>query len=157
MQTTGNFSTGIRSPSNNNRGGNAQKFTEGSLYKQVVTFQSGRGQIFNDASILKNSINSVQRRSDRQTFMRQRMDESASNNNAGSQDNNAARQNSRSKHTMHSQASGGISPNLNNITVVKPTRNAIGNNELTFGQPNANASPAIMVINKNNTASATQA
>ncbi len=38
-------------------GGNPNLFSEGNLYKQVVTFQSGRGQIFNDAAILKNSIN----------------------------------------------------------------------------------------------------
>ena len=46
-------------------GQNSHLFSEGNLYKQVVTFQSGRGQILNDAAILKNSISSVQRRADR--------------------------------------------------------------------------------------------
>ena len=42
-----------------NRGVNSKLFTEGSLHKQMVSFQSARGKVFNDASILKNSINQV--------------------------------------------------------------------------------------------------
>ena len=51
----------------------ANKFTEGNFYKQVVTFQSGRGQLINDAAILKSSINQVNQRSDRKAFIRARM------------------------------------------------------------------------------------
>ena len=40
-------------------GTNSKQFTEGGLYKQVVSFQSGRGQMYNDAIILKSSINNV--------------------------------------------------------------------------------------------------
>lgn len=72
-----NGGNGVRSPTQNrNRAApnTAQQFSEGNLYKQVVTFQSGRGKIFNDAAIMKNSINQVQRRSDRANFMRDRME-----------------------------------------------------------------------------------
>ena len=44
-------------------GGFRKGFNEGTLHKQVVTFQSGRGKFFNDQVILKKSINQVQRRS----------------------------------------------------------------------------------------------
>ena len=59
---------------NQNRPGtNSNKFTEGKLYKQVVSFQSGRGQMYNDAIILKSSINNVKQRSDRNAFIKNRM------------------------------------------------------------------------------------
>jgi len=38
-----------------------RNFSEGTFYKQVVSFQSARGKIFNDRAIVKNSINQVQR------------------------------------------------------------------------------------------------
>ena len=53
-----NSPNGFRSPSQNKKASlAAHKFNEGALYKQVVTFQSGRGKLFNDSAILKNSIN----------------------------------------------------------------------------------------------------
>ena len=54
-------------------GTNSKKFTEGNLYKQVVSFQSGRGQMYNDAIILKSSINNVKQRSERNAFIKNRM------------------------------------------------------------------------------------
>ena len=86
---------GFRSPSQNKKATQvAHKFNEGALYKQVVTFQSGRGKLFNDSAILKNSINQVQRRSDRETFMRNKFDDrhhSRSKNSHGSGGNSQSR------------------------------------------------------------------
>ena len=61
------------------------QFTEGNFYKQVVSFQSNRGQLYNDTSILKNSINQVQRRCDRQAFMKAKMDIAMSQHQASKQ------------------------------------------------------------------------
>jgi len=42
----------------------ASNFNESDFHKQMVTFQSTSGKIYNDSSILKNSIGRAQRRSE---------------------------------------------------------------------------------------------
>ena len=71
----GKGGTNVASPRRSRKtGGALGNFSEGNFYKQVVSFQSNRGQLYNDAAIVKNSISQVQRRCDRQAFMKAKMD-----------------------------------------------------------------------------------
>ena len=79
MMNTGESAFGkggaqVGSPRRGRKSAALGNFSEGNFYKQVVSFQSNRGQLYNDSAIVKNSITQAQRRCDRQAFMKAKMD-----------------------------------------------------------------------------------